>query len=169
MQDSRREQNNSGIQARQIYDQSITKDSQIRSQGNQKQRENVLRQKSHQIAQSLEAPEKLNLSAPKNQTSKKAPRRRDSGASASVKSQDKSSRALARGVCCTTCSVEQWRRGRRRRGQETGGVKYMACLSAPRPVNWPSFSIVFGNPFRRRNDPVSWFQFQGPWRCISRK
>ena len=78
MQDSRREQNNSGIQARQIYDQSITKDSQIRSQGNQKQRENVLRQKSHQIAQSLEAPEKLNLSAPKNQTSKKAPRRRDS-------------------------------------------------------------------------------------------
>jgi len=78
-----------------------------------------------QIAQSLEAPGKLNLSAPKNQISKKAPRRRDSGASASVKSQDKSSRALARGVCCTTCSVEQWRRrGRRRRGQETGGVKY---------------------------------------------
>ena len=136
MQDSRREQNNSGIQARQIYDQSITKDSQIRSQGNQKQRENVLRQKSHQIAQSLEAPGKLNLSAPKNQISKKAPRRRDSGASASVKS----SRALARGG--RLHNVYLWSNGGGGEGGEEGRKREVSSINGL-PFCSPARQLAF--------------------------
>ena len=129
MQDSRREQNNSGIQARQIYDQSITKDSQIRSQGNQKQRENVLRQKSHQIAQSLEAPEKLILSAPKNQTSKKAPRRRDSEPAL----QSSPPELWRVGGGCTTCTCGAMaEEGKEEKRAGNGRCQVlMACLSAP--------------------------------------
>jgi len=51
---------------------------------------------------------------------------------------------------------EQWRRGRRRKKRAGNGrcQVLMASLSAPLPVNSLSFSIVFGNSFRRCNDPV---------------
>jgi hypothetical protein len=120
------------------------------------------KQKSHQIAQSLEAP---NLSPPKNQTSKKTPRKIPRPALLSSSPRARSAAWGLRDVyLCNNGGGGEGRRGR----QEREGRKLEASSINGLPFCSPGRSIrllflsFFGNSFRRRNDPVSWFQ--GPWK-----